>query len=188
MEAFMANGLGIVKSLHIVGVVVWFAGLFYIARLYVYHKELDGRSEQEKAVLEPQFSLMERRLWYAITWPGMIVTVVMGSSLLIWFGFPPWIHAKLGLVVLLLLYHLQCGRLRKQLVAKQCTWSSKKLRMFNEVPSVLLVMIVFAVVMKNQLSWPIFMISMLGFVLVMGVGFKIYSNVRKKNKVSEESR
>ncbi len=176
----------VMKSLHIIGVVVWFAGLFYIGRLFVYHKEVEDRPETEREVLTAQFALMEKRLWFAITWPGMVVTLLMGFGLLRYYGFPSWLHAKLLLVVVLVGYHLLCGRLRKQLLAGQCSWSGKQLRMFNEVPSLLLIAIVFAVVLKDQLSWPIFIGILVGVGVLMGVMVQ-YLAKRRKRKASSAS-
>lgn len=170
------------KALHIIGIVVWFAGLFYIGRLFVYHREVETRPEVEQIILKAQFELMERRLWYAITWPGMVVSLGMGLGLLYWHGLPSWIHAKLALVALLVVYHFQCGLLRKKLLEGSCQWSGRQLRMFNELPSLLLIMIVFVVVLKNALSWPIFLLSMVGVILVMGGSFQIYAKIRKRNE------
>ena len=141
------------KVFHIIGVVVWFSGLFYIGRLFVYHQEANQMPENEKTVLKAQFALMERRLWYAITWPGFWVTLGMGLALLHLWGFPGWIHIKLILVLLLVIYHLVCGMLRKQLLEDGCRLTSTQLRMFNEIPTLLLVAIVFVVVFKDAFSW-----------------------------------
>ena len=168
------------KALHIIGVVVWFSGLFYMGRLFVYHQEASDRPEGEHQLLQAQFGLMEKRLWYAITWPGMLVTLIMGVALLYFWGFPAWIHAKLVLVIILLGYHGMCGRLRKQLVKGNCSWSSKQLRMFNEIPSLLLIAIVFAVVFKEQLSWPVFLLALAGVALLIGGSVQIYAKLRKR--------
>ncbi|MEC7218554.1 MAG: CopD family protein, partial [SAR324 cluster bacterium] len=114
-----------IQAIHIIGVVVWFAGLFYIGRLFVYHKEASRRPEPERKILEEQFAIMERRLWYAITWPGLCITMIFGTLMLLYIGLPPWIHAKLGLVVLLVGYHLYCGRLRRQLEEGTCRWNGR---------------------------------------------------------------
>ncbi len=168
------------KALHLIGVVVWFSGLFYIGRLFVYHQELNDRPEEERRILKAQFELMEKRLWYAITIPGMSVTLVAGLALLYFLGFPSWIHAKLFLIVILLGYHGICGKLRKQLSQGTCSWSGKQLRLFNEVPSLLLVSIVFAVVLKHQLSWPIFLVVLAGVGGVIGGSVQWYANIRKR--------
>lgn len=168
------------KALHIIGVVVWFAGLFYLGRLFVYHQEVQSRPEPERSILTTQFALMERRLWYAITWPGLCITVGFGSALLFW-GFPGWLHAKLGLVALLIGYHLWCGRLRTQLAEGTCTWSSRKLRLFNEVPSLLLIAIVFAVVLKDAISWPWLLLALVGIGGIIGITVRTVA-ARKQTK------
>ena len=150
------------KALHIIGVVVWFAGLFYLGRLFVYHQEAQSKPEPECSILSAQFALMERRLWYAITWPGLCITVIFGSVLLHFWGFPDWLHAKLGLVALLIGYHLWCGRLRTQLAEGTCTWNSRRFRLFNEGPSLLLIAIVFVVVLKDAISWPWLLLGLAG--------------------------
>ena len=152
------------KAFHIIGVVVWFSGLFYLGRLFVYHQEAGTRPEHEAGILKAQFALMEKRLWYAITWPGLVVATGLGLSLIPFFGLPSWLHVKLTLVVILLGYHGMCGHIRKQLLTDQCRWSSQQLRMFNEVPSLLLISIVCVVVLKDAFSW----INVVVILLVVG--------------------
>ena len=168
------------KAIHIISVVVWFSGLFYVGRLFVYHQDANKRAEEERQVLKPQFALMEKRLWYAITWPGMIGTIITGVLLLYYIGIPGWIHAKLFLVVILLGYHGGCGRVRRQLLGDRCSWSSRQLRMFNEIPSLLLVMIVFVVVLKEQLSWPILLLGIAGLAVIIMGGVQLYTKVRRR--------
>ena len=177
-----------IKALHIIAVVVWFSGLFYIGRLFVYHQEANQRAEAEQQVLKPQFALMEKRLWYAITWPGMIATVISGVLLLYYIGIPGWIHAKLFLVAVLLAYHGGCGRLRRQLLSERCSWSSRQLRMFNEIPSLLLVTIVFVVVLKDQLSWPVLLLGITGLAVVIMGGVQLIAKKRKRQTGSTNRR
>ena len=89
------------KVFHIIGVIVWFAGLFYLGRLFVYHREADDRPEPERTTLKSQFSLMERRLYYGIAWPGLCISVVFGIALIIASGFPGWLHVKLAFAAVL---------------------------------------------------------------------------------------
>lgn len=144
-----SNALLICKAMHIIGVVVWFAGLFYLGRLFVYDREALDKNEPDRTVLTKQLQTMERRLYYAITWPGMIVTAAFGAALTWWYGFPWWLQVKLGCVALLVVYHVWCGALREQLAASATTWTSRQFRMWNEVPTILLVAIVFLGVMKD---------------------------------------
>lgn len=140
-----------VKALHLAAVVSWFAGLFYIVRLFIYHVESASRPEPERAAFHAQFALMERRLWLAITTPAMIATTVFGLWLMVlvraWEM--PWFHLKLALLVLLFGYHFACGRIRKDLAAGRCRLTSGRLRLWNEAATVLLFAIVFTAVLKS---------------------------------------
>src|SRR5690242_12359591 len=105
------------KALHLIFMVTWFAGLFYLVRLFVYHREAESKPSPIKEALQEQYALMERRLYYIITWPGMVLTVIFGTLLII--SNPSyldvWLYVKLGMVLLLILYHLYCGELMKDL-------------------------------------------------------------------------
>lgn len=139
------------KALHLVAVVSWFAGLLYIVRLFIYHVEAAARPDAERKVLEAQFTLMERRLWFGITWPAMIATAVFGAWMMIriraWEA--GWFQLKLGLLALLIGYHLYCGRIRKNLETGRCRLTSGQLRIWNEIATLLLFAIVFAAVLKS---------------------------------------
>ncbi|MEL7245693.1 MAG: protoporphyrinogen oxidase HemJ, partial [Cyanobacteria bacterium J06573_2] len=143
------------KAFHIVGIVVWFAGLFYLVRLFIYHVEAEQEPEPASTILKNQYQIMEKRLYSIITTPGMIVTVLMAIGLLS--TEPevlkqPWLHVKLAFVVLLIGYHHYCKRLMKQLAAGECKWGSQQLRALNEAPTVMLVVIVLLAVFKNSPS------------------------------------
>ena len=156
------------KAFHIIGVIVWFAGLFYLGRLFVYHQEANVRPEPERSALKSQFSLMEKRLYYGITWPGLCISIVFGTAMIFELELQNWLHAKIALAAALAVYHLWCGQLRKKLLNEQCSWSGKQFRLFNEIPSVLLVIIVFVAVFKNALSWSVFSLISGGLILVIG--------------------
>ena len=173
------------KALHLIGVIVWFAGLFYLGRLFVYHREADERAEPECRTLKAQFALMEKRLYYGITWPGLCITIFFGLAMLMEWGLPTWILTKIGLVVLLVLYHLWCGHLRKQLLHETCGWSGKQFRLFNEIPTLLLVSIVFLVVFKETFSWSIFLLILAGMLLTIGVTVQILAKKRQKEAVEK---
>jgi putative membrane protein len=137
----------VLKALHLIFVITWFAGLFYIVRLYIYHVETKSSEMQE------QFKIMEKRLWYGITWPSAVLTLILGPVLM--FGYygtitklPAWLIIKLGLVTVLFLYHLSCGKILKQLKNNQVNYTSKQLRIWNEVPTLFLFLIVFLAVFK----------------------------------------
>ncbi len=133
----------IVKSLHIVFMVTWFAGLFYLPRLFVYH------AQASDAVSLERFEVMERRLFWGITTPGGVLTIVFGVWLWLQWDFSGvWLMAKLALVVLLAAYHVWCGKLMLDFRAGRNTRSHVWYRWFNEVPTVLLFAVVFLVVTK----------------------------------------
>jgi putative membrane protein len=138
------------KALHLVSIVTWFAGLFYLGRLFIYHAEALQKPEPDRSVLLPQFALMERRLWVAITNPAAIATLLTGAWLLYLTGAwkLPWFHAKLVFLILLYAYHGRSGRLRRDLLAGLAP-SVKSLRFWNEGATVLLFAIVFAAVSKR---------------------------------------
>ncbi|MEX1361899.1 MAG: protoporphyrinogen oxidase HemJ [Nannocystaceae bacterium] len=135
------------KALHIIGVVTWFAGLFYIFRLYVYHVE-NAADRSVTALLE----IMERRLYRAICWPAMVFTTVFGvwlwSSNFAGYLAMGWFHVKLTMLLALFGYHFYAGKVRKDLAAGRCTLTSKQCRMINEVPTVVLLIVVIMVVVK----------------------------------------
>lgn len=131
------------KALHIVFMVTWFAGLFYLPRLFVYHALAEDSVSQER------FKVMERKLFWGIMTPGAVLTIVFGLWLWLGFGFAGgWLHAKLALSVLLVAYHVWCGKLMLDFRAGRNTRSHVWFRWFNEFPTVVLFAAVFLVVFK----------------------------------------
>ena len=131
------------KALHIVFMVTWFAGLFYLPRLFVYHAMAEDRVSIER------FKVMERKLYWGIMTPGAVLTILFGIWLWIGWGYSgPWLNAKLGLVALLVGYHAWCGKLLADFRNERNTRSHVWLRWFNEVPVLVLFAIVFLVVFK----------------------------------------
>lgn len=135
-----------IKAFHIIFMVTWFAGLFYLPRLFVYHAEATDNVSHER------FKVMERRLYYGITWPGALLTTALGLVLLsynpAYYLHARWLHLKLALVFILWLYHLQCGRYRQQFEQNKNMHSSRFYRYWNEIPSLFLIVIVLLVVIK----------------------------------------
>ena len=136
----------IIKAFHIVAMVAWFAGLFYLPRLFVYHADAHDKISLER------FKIMERRLYYGITWPSAVVTTLLGLLLI---SYNPsyyfkagWFHAKLTLVVLLWLYHLNCGHFLRQFAKDKNHKTPTFYRIFNELTLFLLIGIVLLVVIK----------------------------------------
>ncbi len=135
-----------VKAFHIIAMVTWFAGLFYLPRLFVYHADTHDHLSLER------FKIMESRLYYGITWPGGILTTVLGIWLLLeympYFLRMPWLHTKLLLVFFIWIYHLTCGFFLKRFREGKNAHTSRYYRFFNELPTVLLLAIVILVVVK----------------------------------------
>lgn len=135
-----------IKSFHIIAVIAWFAGLFYLPRLFVYHAQANDQISLDR------FKIMERRLYYSITWPSAIVTTLLGIWLICYnptyYLKAGWMHAKLGLILILWIYHLFCGHYLKAFARDRNSKSSKFFRVFNEMPTLLLVGIVILVVAK----------------------------------------
>ncbi len=170
------------KALHIIFIVTWFAGLFYIVRLFLYQTEALEKEEPEKTILANQFALMSRRLWYGITWPSAILTLIFGVWLLVaqpsWLQ-QPFMHVKLTLVFLLYLYHLSCQWLFSRLQRGLTTWTSQQLRVWNEVATLFLVAIVFLIVLKNAINWLWGTLGLVIFAIVLMLAINIYKNLRK---------
>jgi protoporphyrinogen IX oxidase len=170
------------KAVHIIFIVTWFAGLFYIPRLFVYLIEAEGKPEPEKSIIRRQLLMMTSRLWYAITWPSAIITLLMGAALLIAqpvFLKYPFMHIKLGLVALLYAYHYSLHVIFKQLRNGVCKFTSQQMRIWNEASTLLLISIVFVIVVRSGLSmaW-----GVAGLVAITGIillGIKLYKKTRK---------
>ena len=128
------------KALHLIFMVTWFAGLFYLVRLFVYHREAEDKPSPIKEAFQEQYALMERRLYSIITVPGMVLTVVFGALLIV--KNPAyldlWLYVKLAMVLLLIVYTLYCGELIKDLKAGKCRLKAFHFRLLNEAPTLLL--------------------------------------------------
>ncbi|OFY86286.1 MAG: protoporphyrinogen IX oxidase [Bacteroidetes bacterium RIFCSPLOWO2_12_FULL_35_15] len=175
------------KALHIIFVVTWFAGLFYIVRLFIYHTEAEEKEEPEKSILQKQYKLMEKRLWYGITWPSMILTLIFGWWIIFvmpieLYLFKAFFILKLCFVGGLILYHVECHVMFKQLQRDYVKHSSFKLRLWNEVATVFLVAIVFVIVLQDRNNsgfvWGILGLIIFSLTLVMAI--KIYKKSREK--------
>lgn len=176
-------GFEFVKALHIIFVVTWFAGLFYIVRLFIYQTEALERPEAERAILKPQLDLMASRLWYIITWPSAILTLIFGS----WVLYYRWAYlqlefmqAKLGFVLLLYVYHGYSHLIFKELQNGKPRWNSTKLRLWNEIATILLFAIVFLIVLKDTMSMIWGIVGMVGLAILLMLGIKLYKNYRIK--------
>ena len=169
-----------IKALHIIFVVTWFAGLFYIVRLFIYSAEANLKSEPERSILFKQLALMQNRLWYIITWPSAILTIIFGGWLWYLYGsLPTWLLVKLCFVAGLFLYHLSLHVILRQQGKGIFKYSSQQLRGWNEVATLFLVIIVMLAVVKQMLSvvWAIG--GMVAFAFVLMIAIKLYKKLRK---------
>lgn len=169
------------KALHVIFVVTWFAGLFYLPRLFIYYTEAADQGEPAKKILQDQFMIMQRRLWYGITWPSCIVTIIFGFSMIHhWFPLNEnrWLIVKLGFVLLLFLYHLSLGKIFKSFKRGELPYTSTQLRVWNEVSTIFLVAIVFLVVLKNFLSMTYGLIGLIAFIAILMGAISVYKKIR----------
>jgi len=171
------------KAIHVIFVVSWMAGLFYVVRLFIYHTEARERPEAEQKILFPQFEMMERKLYQIITTPAMVLTLLAGIAMV--YLNPSllkesWLQVKLGFVVCLIVYHFICQHLMQQMRNGIFKFTSMQLRIWNEVATILLFAIVFLAVLKNAVSWIYGVIGLLVFSMIIMSAVKIYKYYRLK--------
>jgi putative membrane protein len=172
-----------IKALHITFIVTWFSGLFYMVRLFIYNTEAGDRSEPDRTILRGQFTIMMRRLWMGITWPSAILTLIFGPWMLFLMGVvPTWLWIKMGFVLGLYLYHFSLHVIYRQQMSGIFRYSSGRLRIWNEVATILLVAIVMLAVVKQNLSWAWGLIGLLLFVILLMSAIKIYKQIRLRKK------
>jgi protoporphyrinogen IX oxidase len=175
----------VIKSLHIIFVVTWFAGLFYMFRLFVYHAEAARKEESVGLILMDQYKIMEKRLWYAITWPSCVLTLIFGTwMIVIQPGYlkEPWMHIKLFFVLLLFMYQLYGQKVLSRIQNEPMRYTSMSMRFWNEVPTVILIAVVFIVVMKDSISWLWGTLGILGIAVVLTLAIKAY---KKRREISQ---
>lgn len=174
----------IFKALHIVGFVAWFSGLFYLVRIFVYYREAEEKSEIERTILQPQFHLMQLRVYKIICNPAMMITWIGGLGMIYIYGLDwlrenSWLHIKLFLVLLLTVYHLYCKRYIMHLKNGTGTYSPFQLRLLNEVPTLFLFAIVVFAVFKNGVNSLIVLGSTFLFGIVLFIFTKWYKGIRE---------
>ncbi|QHS54347.1 protoporphyrinogen oxidase HemJ [Mucilaginibacter sp. 14171R-50] len=172
-----------VLAIHIIFVVCWMAGLFYMVRLFIYHTEAQAKPEPARTILSEQFEVMERKLWWIITTPSMYLVITAGATMLhinpaLWKM--PWLHVKLLFVVGLIIYHFICQQKMKQMAQGNFKWTSTQLRLWNELATILLFAIVFLVVLKSTVNWIFGVIGIILFSLILMSAVKIYKYFREK--------
>jgi putative membrane protein len=167
--------LSITRAAHLISMVTFFAGSFYIVRLFVYHRNAEALWDPDRAVLLKQFKLMERRLWLYVTWPSLIFLLLSGAALL-WKS-PgsialPYMQLKLGIVAFLVLHHLVNHRLYRLIGKGELRWSSFQLRLWNQGPTLFLGTIVLLMVWRDRVNWlwGLAGVFALGAALMIGVG------------------
>ena len=174
-----------IKSLHLIFVITWFAGLFYIVRLFVYHIEANDKPSPEKEILTKQYKLMSYRLWYIITWPSAVLASFFAFYLLYlnpaWLT-QAWMHVKLAFVLLLYMYHAKCHQIFNQLQKGEVKHTSSFFRIWNEGATIILFAVVFLVILKNAINWIYGVIGIISFSILIMIGFKFYKRIREKNK------
>lgn len=184
----MTNAYWYIKALHIIFVVTWFSGLFYIVRLFIYATEANEKPEPERTILVRQFQIMMKRLWYGITWPSAVLTLVFGLNTMfkgnwnrvLFDEAGRWLLLKLIFVVFLYGYHFYIHKLFKQEQRMVFTLSSQKLRIWNEVATIFLVAIVMLATVKQALSFVWGLIGLVAFVIILMSAIRIYKQLRNK--------
>ena len=173
-----------IKALHLIFVITWFAGLFYIPRLFVYQIEAAEKPEPDRTILGDQLKLMAKRLWFIITWPSAILASAFAITLLAmvpsWLE-QPWMHVKLGFVVLLFAYHFKTHLIFKELQKGIINWTSNGMRIWNEGSTLILFSVIFLVIVRDAINWiyGVLGIFLLGIMLMLGI--KLYKRIRSRN-------
>jgi putative membrane protein len=174
----------LLKTIHIVGFTAWFAGLFYLVRIFVYHTEAFDEQEPKRSILIDQFQLMESRVYKIICNPAMIITWVCGLGMIHlygmeWFKVNTWLHIKLVLLLILSGYQGYCKVILKKLASETSSWTSYHLRLFNEVPTILLLSISILAVFKNGTDLAKAFFSIFAFGIVLVIFTKLYKRLRE---------
>jgi putative membrane protein len=172
-----------ILALHIIFIVTWFSGMFYIVRLFIYNTEAGEKEELEKQILRRQFVLMMKRLWYGITFPSAILTLIFGPW--VWyevysFSLPQWLAIKLVFVFFLYIYFFSLHRIFKQQLNGVFKYTSQQLRIWNEIATIFLVAIVMLAVVKNSISVVWGLVGLVLFVFLLMSAIKVYKLIRGK--------
>jgi putative membrane protein len=178
------------KALHIIFVVTWFAGLFYMPRLFIYNTEANEQDEPVRSALHQQFNAMIKRLWLGITWPSAILTLIFGLTVLhtggwdriLLTGPARWLLVKLCFVLLLYLYHFSIHSIYKQQAKGIYKYSSQQLRIWNEVATIFLVAIVMLATVKQSISFVWGIAGLVGFAILLMSAIRIYKIIRQKKQ------
>ena len=174
-----------IKALHLIFVITWFAGLFYMPRLFIYLIEAQDKPVLEKEILSKQLKLMARRLWYIITWPSAVLALFFAFILLYimpsWLA-QSWMLIKLVFVVFLVVYHLKTHQMYRQIMANVYKHGANYMRLWNEGATLLLFAIVFLAILKSSFHWIFGLVGLVGLGILLMVGIKLYKRYRDKNE------
>jgi putative membrane protein len=176
----------IMKGFHLIFVITWFAGLFYMPRLFIYQTEANSKAEPDRSILINQFKLMSRRLWYMITWPSAILALLFGSSIMHLYFQSIWFWIKMALVLALYIYHFIMQSIYSGLTKDKYKYTSYQLRIFNEVGTVFLVAIVFLAILKDAINYFILFAGIVSLLLLLYLGIRAYRRHRERQKVKSE--
>ena len=172
-----------VKALHIIFIVTWFSGMFYIVRLFIYNTEAAEKQEPERSILMNQFAVMIRRLWLGITWPSAVLTLILGIWMWSLLGsLPNWLAFKLIFVGGLYLYHLSLHFIYRQQTKQIFAFTSQQLRIWNEVATIFLFAIVFIAVVKESMSWVRGLLGLAMLALILISAISIYKKIRSRSR------
>ncbi|MBF4983399.1 CopD family protein [Nonlabens mediterrranea] len=171
------------KALHLIFIVTWFAGLFYIPRLFVYQIEAHQEEEPSKSILVKQLQLMTRRLWYIISWPSAVLATIFALCLI--YINPgiidaAWMQVKLGFVLLLFIYHLKTHFIFKELESNVVKWTSNGMRLYNEGATLILFAVIFLVILKSAINWIYGVVGIFILAAILMILFKIYKRYREQ--------
>src|SRR5688572_19372789 len=170
-----------IKALHIIFIVTWFAGLFYMPRLFIYNTEAAIKPQEARNVLREQFSIMMRRLWYGITWPSAVLTLILGLTTWNMLAITPaWLIIKLCFVAGLYFYHFSLHAIFIQQMKGVFKYSSQQLRIWNEVATIFLVAIVMLVVVKQSISLAWGLAGIVALIVVLLSAIRIYKALRSR--------
>lgn len=175
---------GYILALHIIFIVTWFAGLFYIVRLFIYHREAQDMEEPKRSILSAQYRVMIKRLWMIITWPSAILTLIFGPWMFVLYvgggKVPTWLVVKLSFVAGLYGYHLFLHGIYRRQMRGEFRKSSLGLRIWNEVATLFLFAIVFVVVLKNSLDMLKGLGALVLLAVILMIAIRLYKRAREK--------
>ena len=173
-----------IKALHLIFVITYFAGLFYMPRLMVYMVEAAERPQSEADIIIPQLQLMMRRLWQIITVPSAILGLIFGLWML-WINHfllgKSWMLVKLVFVGLLILYHIQTHRFYKAFLQRNCQRSASFFRIWNEGATLILFAVIFLAILKDSIHWIFGLLGLFGLTFLLMLGIRVYKRYRNKN-------